>query len=100
MVLHRSSWMDKHLDALADLARRFFEKECVPNEDRWAKQQHVDRDVWLRAGELGLLCLSITEEYGGGGGTFAREAVAITEQMRALAPSFGGRCTAASSPTT
>ena len=90
MALHRSSWMDKDLDALADLARRFFEKECTPNEERWGRQQHVDRDVWLKAGELGLLCLSIPEEYGGGGGTFAHEAVAITEQMRALAPSFGG----------
>jgi acyl-CoA dehydrogenase len=90
VALHRSSWMDKDLDALAELARRFFEKECTPNEERWGEQHYVDRDVWLKAGELGLLCLSIPEEYGGGGGTFAHEAVAITEQIRALAPSFGG----------
>ena len=90
MALHRSSWMDKDLDALADMARRFFEKECTPHEDRWGKQQFVDRDVWLKAGELGLLCLSVPEEYGGGGGTFAHEAVVAIEQIRALAPSFGG----------
>lgn len=90
MALHRSSWMDKDLDALADLARRFFEKECAPNEERWGQQQHVDRDVWRKAGELGLLCLSIPEEYGGGGGTFAHEAVVAIEQIRAMAPSFGG----------
>lgn len=90
MVLHRSSWMDKDLDALADLARRFFEKECAPNEERWGRQQQVDRDVWLKAGELGLLCLSIPEEYGGGGGTFAHEAVVAIEQIRAMATSFGG----------
>ncbi len=90
MALHRSSWMDKDLDALAELARRFFEKECTPNEQRWGRQQSVDRDVWKRAGELGLLCLSIPEEYGGGGGTFAHEAVVAIEQVRALAPSFGG----------
>jgi len=89
-VLHRSSWMDKDLDALADLARRFFEKECAPNEERWGRQQQVDRDVWLKAGELGLLCLSIPEEYGGGGGTFAHEAVVAIEQIRAMATSFGG----------
>ncbi|WP_165611555.1 acyl-CoA dehydrogenase family protein [Mycobacteroides franklinii] len=89
-MLHRSSWMDKDLDALAELARRFFEKECTPNEQRWGRQQSVDRDVWKRAGELGLLCLSIPEEYGGGGGTFAHEAVVAIEQVRALAPSFGG----------
>lgn len=81
--------MDKDLDALADLARRFFEKECTPNEERWAEQHHVDREVWNKAGELGLLCLSIPEEYGGGGGTFAHEAVVTIEQVRALAPSLG-----------
>ena len=90
MGLHRSSWMDKDLDALADLARRFFEKECTPNEERWGNQQYVDRDVWRKAGDLGLLCLSIPEEYGGGGGTFAHEAVVAIEQIRAMAPSFGG----------
>jgi acyl-CoA dehydrogenase len=89
VALHRSPWMDEDLDALADLARKFFEKECAPNEDRWAEQHHVDRDVWNKAGELGLLCLSIPEEYGGGGGTFAHEAVVAIEQVRAMAPSLG-----------
>lgn len=90
MALHRSSWMDKDLDALTDLARRFYEKECAPNEERWGAQQHADREVWKKAGELGLLCTSIPEEYGGGGGTFAHDAVIAVEQIRALAPSFGG----------
>ncbi len=89
MALHRSPWMDEDLDALRDLARRFFEKECAPNEDRWARQHHIDRDIWNRAGELGLLCPSIPEQYGGGGGTFAHEAVILVEQIRALAPSLG-----------
>jgi acyl-CoA dehydrogenase len=90
MGTHRSSWMDKDLDQVAELARNFFTKACAPNEERWAKQQHVDRDIWYRAGELGLLCASIPEEYGGGGGTFAHEAILAIEQVRALAPSFGG----------
>ncbi|MFF0499741.1 acyl-CoA dehydrogenase family protein [Nocardia aobensis] len=81
--------MDEDLDALTDLARRFFEKECAPNEDRWGRQHHVDREIWNRAGELGLLCISIPEEYGGGGGTFAHEAVIAIEQTRAMAPSLG-----------
>ncbi|WP_280365936.1 acyl-CoA dehydrogenase family protein [Nocardia wallacei] len=89
MPLHRSPWMDEDLDALAELARQFFEKECAPNEDRWGRQHHVDREVWNKAGDVGLLCLSIPEEYGGGGGTFAHEAVVAIEQTRALAPSLG-----------
>ncbi|MEV0246324.1 acyl-CoA dehydrogenase family protein [Nocardia sp. NPDC050712] len=88
-MAHRSSWMNDDLDALADLARRFFDKECAPHEERWGQQQHVDREVWNRAGELGLLCLSIPEEYGGGGGDFRHEAVVAIEQVRALAPSLG-----------
>lgn len=58
MGLHRSSWMDKDLDALADLARRFFEKECAPHEERWGKQQFVDRDVWRQACLVNLPCIS------------------------------------------
>jgi len=90
MGVHRSRWMDSDTDMLAELARNFFEKECAPNEERWGRQQHVDREVWSRAGELGLLCASIPEQYGGGGGSFAHEAIIALEQVRALAPSFGG----------
>lgn len=89
MPRHRSRWMTEELDAVAELARNFFEKECAPHEERWCLQQHVDRDIWLRAGELGLLCPSIPEEYGGGGGDFRADAVIATEQIRALAPSLG-----------
>lgn len=89
MSLHRPSWMNEDLDALADLAREFYTKEAAPNEERWNEQQHVDRELWTKAGELGMHCLSIPEEYGGGGGDYRHEAVVVTEQMRALAPSFG-----------
>lgn len=78
----RSSWMTDDLDAFRELARSFCEKELVPNQDRWSTQQHVDRELWRRAGDVGLLCLSIPEEYGGGGGTFAHEAILIEEQVR------------------
>ena len=86
---HRSTWMDDEVLALGDLAGKFFAKECTPNEPRWREQKHVDRDVWLKAGELGLLCLSIPEQYGGGGGTFAHEAAMIIEQVRQVSPSLG-----------
>ncbi|MGH3531844.1 MAG: acyl-CoA dehydrogenase family protein [Mycobacterium sp.] len=79
---YRSPWMNADLDALRELARAFYEKELEPYIDKYAEQHHVDRDLWNKAGELGLLCLSIPEEYGGGGGTFAHEAVMIEEQGR------------------
>jgi acyl-CoA dehydrogenase len=89
MPAARAAWSDDDIEAFRELARSFFEKECAPNEDRWCEQQHVDREVWLKAGELGLLCPSIPTEYGGGGGTFAHEAVMAEEQIRAGAPSLG-----------
>ena len=83
-------WMrDDHV-ALGELAAEFFAKECEPNERRWGQQQHVDREMWNKAGELGLLGASIPEQYGGGGGDFGHEAVIFDAQMKALAPSFGG----------
>jgi len=89
MAEYRSPWMDKDLESLADVARTFFEKECAPNEERWGQQQHVDREAWTRAGDQGLLCLSIPEEYGGGGADFAAEAVLARQQVHALSPSLG-----------
>jgi alkylation response protein AidB-like acyl-CoA dehydrogenase len=85
----RPSWSDDDVEAFRDLAATFFTKECAPHEQRWGEQQHVDRDIWRRAGELGLLCPSIPTEFGGGGGTFALEAVMGEEQVRRLAPSLG-----------
>lgn len=91
MARHRSRWMDDDLDALADLARDFFTKECAPNEERWQEQQHVDREIWAKAGSLGLLCPSIPAEYGGGGHDFRADAVLGIEQARAMtiSPGFG-----------
>jgi len=89
MPATRPAWSDDDVEAFRDLARSFLEKECAPNEERWGAQQHVDREIWNKAGELGLLCPSIPTEYGGGGGTFALEAVMAEEQIRANAPSLG-----------
>ncbi|MBW8719800.1 MAG: acyl-CoA dehydrogenase family protein [Variovorax paradoxus] len=81
-------WMNEELEMLRDSARRFFERECVPHEPRWRAQHHADRDIWTKAGAAGLLCASIPEEYGGGGGSFLHEAVICEEQMRAMAQGF------------
>ncbi|GED97504.1 putative acyl CoA dehydrogenase [Gordonia crocea] len=75
--------------ALREMTRAFCEKEIAPNIDRFREQHHVDRDLWNKAGEVGLLCMSIPEEYGGGGGTFAHEAVLMEEQSRIADSSWG-----------
>ena len=76
------------LDLLRQTARRFAEREIVPNRARWRAAGSVDRALWNRAGEAGLLCASIPDEYGGGGGDFRHEAVLIEESARAGFPDF------------
>ncbi|CAJ1582128.1 acyl-CoA dehydrogenase family protein [[Mycobacterium] wendilense] len=77
---HVPSWHDDEVSALFDLAKGFFEREVVAHGEKWDSQRHIDRDVWLRAGELGLLLCSVPEEYGGGGGTFAHDVAVFDAQ--------------------
>ena len=62
-----------------DTARRFVDAEMTPHEARWAKQQHVDRAPWERAGALGLLLADRPEEYGGSGGGMRHQAAVADE---------------------
>jgi acyl-CoA dehydrogenase len=82
------AWMDEELRLLRDSARRFFARECVAHEMRWREQHHAERDIWNKAGAAGLLCASIPEQYGGGGGSFLHEAVICEEQWYAMAQAF------------
>ena len=71
----KPDWMSEDLDLLADASEKFFERECVPHIERWEDQGEVDREIWNKAGEMGLLCAEMPAEYGGGGGSFAHDAV-------------------------
>jgi alkylation response protein AidB-like acyl-CoA dehydrogenase len=81
-MLARTIFTADH-DEFRKNVRRFLEEECVPHHARWEEQQHVDRDIWRRAGELGLLCLTIPEEYGGMGGDRLFSTVLMEEQSYA-----------------
>ncbi|WP_231445306.1 acyl-CoA dehydrogenase family protein [Brevibacterium zhoupengii] len=77
---YRGTWETQETDDLRELVRNFMNKEIVPHQDTFIDNHQVDRELWNRAGEAGLLCISIPEEYGGGGGTFAHEAIILQEQ--------------------
>ena len=60
--------------------RKFFEKELTPHLERWEQEGIVDRDLWIKCGEAGLLCPTVPEEYGGLGLDFGYNAV-IDEEL-------------------
>ncbi len=89
-MAYSSPWIDEELSILQDHVERFLQRELVPDRERWEDQGFVDRAAWLKAGEAGLLCASVPEAYGGGGGNRGHEAVIIQEMGRAgLAGGFG-----------
>ncbi|MDB5702357.1 MAG: Long-chain specific acyl-CoA dehydrogenase [Sphingomonadales bacterium] len=66
-----------------DTVRRFVEDELVPHHAEWEKLGVVPREIWLRAGEVGILCPNIPEEYGGFGADWLYNVVIIEELARA-----------------
>jgi acyl-CoA dehydrogenase len=89
LTRRRPPWSDDEVEAVRELAATFFTKEVMPHHERFAEQGHPDREMYRKAGELGLMCLAVPAEYGGGGGTFAHEAAVYEEQARAGETSLG-----------
>jgi acyl-CoA dehydrogenase len=71
------------------LARQFFEREAAPLMPKWSEQRFVDREFWVKAGGLGLLCPTVPEEYGGPGGGILHQVVITEEQSRVLEKGWG-----------
>jgi len=86
---YRSPWMDEDLDAFGDSVRRFCKEILEPNEMKWRAQHYIDRDAWLKAGELGMILPDLPEEYGGAGGTPAHACVVMREVGYVGASSWG-----------
>ena len=87
--LPRPSWMTEELVLLEEQADRFLKAEFVPNIEKWHEEKIYPREVWTKAGQAGLLCAMIPEEYGGAGGTFAHEVVISRAYSMAGMDSFG-----------
>ncbi len=85
-MIPRTIFSAEHED-FRKTVRRFIAEEITPHHERWEAQQHVDRAIWNRAGELGFLCHTMSEQYGGAG-TDRLYSVVMMEEL-ALAGASG-----------
>jgi alkylation response protein AidB-like acyl-CoA dehydrogenase len=87
--MKRSLYESDH-DAFRESFRKFVELEIEPNDDEWAKDGIVPRELFATAGKSGFLGTDVPEEYGGGGvKDFRFNAVIIEELMRSGAAAAG-----------
>jgi alkylation response protein AidB-like acyl-CoA dehydrogenase len=68
-------------ESFRQTVRSFLEKEVVPHHAQWEEDGVVPRELWTRAGEQGLLCFDVPEEYGGAGVTDFRYNMVLAEEM-------------------
>jgi acyl-CoA dehydrogenase len=83
MSNYESPWMNPELRMFRKTVREFLEREFLPRQAKWREQHRPDADAWKQAGQTGLLLPDVPEAYGGGGGTFAHQAVVMEELAHA-----------------
>ncbi|MGY6706834.1 MAG: acyl-CoA dehydrogenase family protein [Rhizobiaceae bacterium] len=85
----RPEWAQDDVAMLQDMATRFLTDEIAPRYDEFEEAEIFDRESWKKAGENGLLCASMPEEYGGSGGTYAHESAIIEAISHVGVDGFG-----------
>ena len=81
-------------EAFRDMVRRFIDKEIAPYHAQWETNGVVPRELWLKAGEAGLLCCTVPEQYGGVGADYLFDVVVFEEMARSgyTGPGFMVHC--------
>lgn len=87
-MLPRQLFTEEH-EAFRETVRKFYTQEVIPNTEKYEQQQHVDRDLWNKAGALGLLCATMPEIYGGSGVNRLYSMILIEEQAYAMDSATG-----------
>lgn len=80
-MIERNLFTSEH-EMWRDSVRKFMEQEIVPYHDQWEKDGIVPRDLWLKAGEAGMLCCTVPEEFGGIGADYLYDVVVFEELWR------------------
>ena len=72
-------------DALRATVARFAQERIAPRADEIDRSNTFPRDLWPQLGEIGLLGITVEEEYGGAGLGYLHHCVAMEEVSRASA---------------
>ena len=88
-MIERTLFNEEH-EMWRESVRRFVEQEIVPFHAKWERDGIVPRELWLKAGEHGLLCCTVPERYGGPGLDYLFDVVVFEELWRvgASGPGF------------
>jgi alkylation response protein AidB-like acyl-CoA dehydrogenase len=85
----RDIYTDEH-ESFRQTVRTFMDREVVPHHKEWEAAGAVSREVWRAAGEQGLLCFDVDEEYGGAGVRDFRYNMVLAEEMARVGTSGPG----------
>jgi isovaleryl-CoA dehydrogenase len=72
-------------DMLRDTVRSFASDEVAPRANDIEKANDFPADLWRKMGDLGVLGITVEEEYGGAGMGYLEHVVAVEEMSRASA---------------
>ncbi|OZD18190.1 acyl-CoA dehydrogenase [Rhodococcus sp. 06-156-3C] len=78
--MKRQLFTEEHT-AVRELARDFAHTHVAPHLERWAATGVTDRDLFAKAGGLGLLGMDVDDKYGGGGMDDFRFNVVLNEEL-------------------
>lgn len=80
-MIERSLFSSDH-EMFRDTVKKFIAKEIAPFHEQWEKDGIVPRELWLKAGEAGMLCCTVSEEYGGVGADYLYDVIVFEELFR------------------
>jgi isovaleryl-CoA dehydrogenase len=73
------------VEILRESVREFAEREIAPLAAKIDIENHFPNELWSKLGKLGLLGVTVEEEYGGSGLGYLEHAIAMEEISRASA---------------